>query len=179
MLSDEALWIRIVCEEILPGRKVAFILDLYHALECASDAVQAVTPDEGKRKKRMDWIREKLGTRQVAQVISKLKPHRRFGAFAACIRYCEANRDRMRCDLCRKRGLPVGSGIVESACKHIVENRFKESGCRWSKPAPTSCSPSDAASKTCAGPTSSIGGLAAKQPHDQKIWAAPVSLYAY
>ena len=58
MLSDEALWIRIVCEEILPGRKVAFILDLYHALECASDAVQAVTPDEGKRKKRMDWIRE-------------------------------------------------------------------------------------------------------------------------
>ena len=41
--------------------------------------------------------------------------------------------DRMRCALCRKRGLPVGSGIVESTCKHIVGNRFKQSGCRWQK----------------------------------------------
>ena len=39
----------------------------------------------------------------------------------------------MRYDLCQTRGLPVGSGIVESACKHIVGNRFKQSGCRWSK----------------------------------------------
>ena len=39
----------------------------------------------------------------------------------------------MRYDLCRKRGLPVGSGIVESACKRFVGNRCKRSGCRWSK----------------------------------------------
>ena len=39
----------------------------------------------------------------------------------------------MRCDLCRKRGLPVGSGFVESACNCIVGNRVKQSGCRWSK----------------------------------------------
>ena len=31
------------------------------------------------------------------------------------------------------RGLPVGSGVVESACKHIVGNRFKGAGCRGSK----------------------------------------------
>jgi len=42
---------------------------------------------------------------------------------------------RMRCDPCRKRDLPVGSGIVESACKRIVGNRFKRSGRRWSKAA--------------------------------------------
>ena len=56
-------------------------------------------------------------------------------ALAACIRTYGANRDRMRCDPCRKRGLPVGSGIVESACKRIVGNRFKQSGRRWSKAA--------------------------------------------
>ena len=39
----------------------------------------------------------------------------------------------MRCDLCRKCGLLVGSGGVESACKRIVENRFKKAGCCWSK----------------------------------------------
>ena len=59
--------------------------------------------------------------------------HRRSEAVATCIRYYEANRDRMRYDLCRTRGLPVGSGIVESACKYIVGNRLKGSGRHWSK----------------------------------------------
>ena len=39
----------------------------------------------------------------------------------------------MRCDLYRKRELPVGSGVVESACKQTVGNRFKGAGRRWSK----------------------------------------------
>ncbi len=34
----------------------------------------------------------------------------------------------------RARGLPIGSGIVESACKQIVSERMKLSGMRW-KPA--------------------------------------------
>ena len=51
-------------------------------------------------------------------------------AVAVGIDYFDANKDRMRCDLCRKRGLPVGFGIVESVCKQIVRSRFKEAGCR-------------------------------------------------
>ena len=79
----------------------------------------------------LDWIREQLDAGRVAQITAALKPHRdRSEAVAACIRNCEANMDRMYCDLCGQRGLPVGSGIVESACKHIVGNRSKKSGCR-------------------------------------------------
>ena len=59
--------------------------------------------------------------------------HRRSEAVAACIRTYEANADRMRCDRCRKLGLPVGSGVVERACKQIVGSRFKRAGWRWSK----------------------------------------------
>ena len=82
---------------------------------------------EGKREAWMDRIRKQLDAGQVDRVIAALKPHRdRFEAVAAC-----ANRDRMRYDLCRKRGLPVGSGIVESVCKRIVGNRFKQSGRHW------------------------------------------------
>ena len=44
VLSDGALWIRKACEEILAGRKVIFILDLFHALQYADAAVKAVTP---------------------------------------------------------------------------------------------------------------------------------------
>ena len=63
-----------------------------------------------------------------------VKPHRdRSEDVAACIRYGVANRDRMRYDLCRTRGLPVGSGFVESACNCIVGNRLKGAGRHWSK----------------------------------------------
>ena len=71
---------------------------------------------------------------RAAHVIAILEPHRRRSeAVAACIRTCEANSDQMQCGLCRKHGLPVGSSVVESACKHIFGNRFKTAGCRWSK----------------------------------------------
>ena len=82
----------------------------------------------------MERIRKQLDAGQVDRVIADLKPHRdRHEAVAACIRYYETNRDRMHYDLCRARGLPVGSGIVESACKQIVADRFKGAGRHWSK----------------------------------------------
>jgi hypothetical protein len=31
-----------------------------------------------------------------------------------------------------ERGLPIGSGPVEAACKMIVKSRFCQSGMRWS-----------------------------------------------
>ena len=124
VLSDGAPRIRTVCEEILPGRKTTFILDLCHALEYASAAVKA----------GMGWIRKQLDAGRVDRAVAALKPCRdRSEDVAACIRTYKANRDRMRCDLCRKRGLPVGSGFVESVCKLIVGNRLKGAGRHWSK----------------------------------------------
>lgn len=64
----------------------------------------------------MDWIREQPYAGQVAQAFAILERHRsRSEAVAACIRYYEANADRMRCDLNRTRGLPTVSGVLESA----------------------------------------------------------------
>ena len=93
-----------------------------------------MTPDEGERKAGMGWIRKQLDAGRVKRVVAALKRCRdRSEAVVACIRTYKANRDRMRYDLYRTCGLPVGSGIVESACKRIVGNRRKKSGCRWSK----------------------------------------------
>ena len=105
-----------------------------YAAECRNSRTEK-TPNSscgpGERKAR---IREQLDAARAAQIIAALKPHRaRSEAVAACIRHCEANRDRMRYDLCQKRGLPVGSVIVEGVCKRIIGNQFKQSGCHWSK----------------------------------------------
>ena len=130
MLSDGAAWIRNVCEEDFAGTGTTFILDQFHALDCAA-AVRAIAPDKAGRKARMERIKAQLNGGRVDLAVAGLKPHRHRDE--ACVRYMEANKDRMRCDACRKRGLPVGSGVVESACKGIVRSRFKRAGCRWSK----------------------------------------------
>ena len=71
--------------------------------------------------------------------------YRRSEDVAVCIRYCEANRDRMRREFRRNRRPPVGSGVGKSAYKHIVRNRFKKPGATDRKWVPTHRSPSDAA----------------------------------
>ena len=42
------------------------------------------------------------------------------------------NKDRMAYASFRRRGLPIGSGPVEAACKSIVKTRLSRSGMRWS-----------------------------------------------
>ena len=48
--------------------------------------------------------------------------------------YFDNNKDRMRYARLRKAGLPVGSGVTESAAKNVINMRTKRSGQRWSVP---------------------------------------------
>lgn len=45
--------------------------------------------------------------------------------------YYRTNEHRMRYRVFRARGLPVGSGIVESAHRHVLQVRMKRAGQRW------------------------------------------------
>jgi hypothetical protein len=47
--------------------------------------------------------------------------------------YFRANAERMRYSTYREQGLPIGSGVVESAAKHLVQQRMKRAGMRWSE----------------------------------------------
>ena len=47
--------------------------------------------------------------------------------------YLYRNRWRMRYHLFREAGYPIGSDTVESACKHVVQQRLEQSGMRWSR----------------------------------------------
>ena len=60
--------------------------------------------------------------------------------------YFRTNADRMDYPALRARGLPIGSGAIESAARHVVQQRFNARGCagpsgagkRCSRSAPTS-----------------------------------------
>lgn len=47
------------------------------------------------------------------------------------ITYFTTNRDRMRYDEYLAAGYPIGSGVVEGGCKHVIGDRFCLSGMRW------------------------------------------------
>jgi hypothetical protein len=49
------------------------------------------------------------------------------------IGYFADNADRMRYDRFRKEGYWIGSGVIESGCKHVVGERLKQAGMRWNR----------------------------------------------
>ena len=47
------------------------------------------------------------------------------------IGYLENNRAHMRYDEYLAAGYPIGSGVIEGACRHVVKDRMELSGMRW------------------------------------------------
>ena len=75
----------------------------------------------------------------VAAVIKELKELHASGRYTdkQCydiqgeINYFTENKERMDYPLYRSVPLPIGSGVVESACKNVVAARMKQSGMMW------------------------------------------------
>jgi hypothetical protein len=53
-------------------------------------------------------------------------------ALTKAIRYMVRNRRFMRYDEYLARGYPIGSGVAEGACRHVVRDRMELAGMRWS-----------------------------------------------
>ena len=47
--------------------------------------------------------------------------------------YLKAHLNHIQYRTFKKLGLPIGSGMVESACKWLIQQRFKGVGMRWSE----------------------------------------------
>ena len=48
--------------------------------------------------------------------------------------YFQKHAHRMQYRTFNEKGYQIGSGVIESACKHVVAERCKQAGMRWSKP---------------------------------------------
>jgi hypothetical protein len=47
------------------------------------------------------------------------------------IGYLERNKRHMRYDVCLERGYPIGSGVIEGACRNLINDRLELTGMRW------------------------------------------------
>ena len=107
------------------------IVDFFHAAEylwAAAGARYGPGTDLAKR-----WAKQLCGRLKTGDADAVLKALRRAGG-AECekaARYIAGRRDRMRYGEYLARGLPIGSGRAEAACKTVVGRRMKCTGMRW------------------------------------------------
>jgi len=78
-------------------------------------------------------LREDLdGVEKVFRALVYLRDkHPRRKRIGEVLGYFRGNRHRMDCAGAVARGLPIGSGVVEAACKSLATQRLKRSSMRW------------------------------------------------
>ena len=144
MLCDGATQIWSYVEQHERYADYETLVDYYHSAEHLALASQALFGDGTDEAKRWyDKYAERLleddsGPDSILHSIAyyckttKLSPSRAKKARTQYI-YFKRNKPKMRYAEFRRRGLPIGSGPVEAACKTLVKTRLGRSGMRWSR----------------------------------------------
>jgi hypothetical protein len=137
-LTDGAEALQDQMQAHFPG--FTLILDIMHANEYLWDAATALVGDTDAA--RTTWLRPKLvqllegGTAEVIRSLeaeaaaSTATPSQR-KILARTIGYYRRNQPYMRYDHYLAQGWPIGTGVVEGACGHLVKDRMEQAGMRW------------------------------------------------
>jgi hypothetical protein len=114
------------------------VVDFYHAaerLKAAIDAAYGETSPKGRsqfEKLRHVLLEERRGVEKVIRALVHLRDtHPRSHKIERELWYFRRNRHRMHYAEIKAKGYPIGSGVVEAACKTLVTQRMKRSGMRW------------------------------------------------
>ena len=114
------------------------LVDFFHAaeqLKAATDAAYGENDLRGRaqyEKYRHLLRHEPSGVERVIRGLRYLcGKHPRRKRIRQVLGYLRRNRHRMGYAEAAQRGLPIGSGVMEAACKTLATERLKRSGMRW------------------------------------------------
>jgi len=122
--------------------KFTLVLDIIHASEYLWDVANALLGETSPD--RITWVREHLLhilSGRTADVIQTLESRAQEPSLPTCQRealnttigYYRRNLPYMRYDQYLAQGWPIGTGVVEGACGHLVKDRMEQSGMRWTE----------------------------------------------
>ena len=137
-LGDGAEWIRLQTQEVFQSQGT-FLCDFYHVSQYLGAAAPVFRPNQPDRWRRTQQSRLKRGALQ--KVIATLEPalepegtadeeapvrnsHRYLTNRLDCLDYPRA----------LALGLPIGSGLIESGHRHVLQARLKKPGIAWLRP---------------------------------------------
>jgi hypothetical protein len=122
-------------------RDITLVVDFIHVLEYLWGAAWCFFEEGDKEAEQ--WVTERAfsilqgyssdvaaGIRRSATK-RELPADKRIGA-DACADYLIAKRSMLRYDSYLHQGLPIATGVIEGACRHLVVDRLDITGARWS-----------------------------------------------
>jgi hypothetical protein len=134
--GERALW---DAQEVYFPEAVG-ILDLFHVLErlwAVAHCFHTEGSDEAKQ--FVEYRLRDLLQGRVGYVISGLRKRlraeklngQRRKVVRSAVEYLTNNREHLRYDEYLAAGYPIGSGVAEGACRHLVKDRMEQTGMRW------------------------------------------------
>jgi hypothetical protein len=142
VLLDGALGLwRLATQLFKEWKRRTFVLDIMHVVGYLWSAANALCGEGSKAGKH--WVQQKLtailqgrvgyvigGLRQILTKQQLRKSVRE--TLAKVVTFFHNHRHWMQYDAYLAAGLPVGTGVVESACGSVVKHRMEGEGKRWS-----------------------------------------------
>lgn len=136
VLGDGAKWIWSESVKRF-GSSARWCLDIYHASEHLHDCGKALFgPGPAARfwaNQHVEQVLAHNGTGLIEQLkIERVAlPPDQHPALESLLGYLEENRDSMWYRDRLQQGLPIGSGLIEGACKNVIGVRLKANSARW------------------------------------------------
>ena len=134
-MGDGAQWIQLQSREVF-GEQAHFLCDFFHVSEYLGAAAVVCRPAQPDPWRRTQQKRLKSGA--VAKVIAALAEHLEAEStpdeqapVRAGHRYLNNRLDALDYPGALALGLPIGSGMIESGHRHVLQARLKKAGTAW------------------------------------------------
>jgi len=123
------------------GLDLTIIVDLIHVIEYLWDAGRAFHPASGPELE--SWVEQRLleilrgNAGLVAGGMRRSATRRALSSkqrepVDICARYLLNHSPYLQYDRYLSQGLPIATGVIEGACRHLVKDRMEVTGARWS-----------------------------------------------
>ena len=134
-ITDGGKWLHSIHESEFPF--AVEILDVYHAVEHLKPLLAGLGIKENSKewKYRHHYWSECIKAGKGQNVLDYIWKNMRARLGKDAMReykYYRSNAGRMKYDEYRANGWFIGSGVIESGCKTVIGQRFKQSGMIWS-----------------------------------------------
>ena len=136
-LADGAEWIEKQGREVF-GDQLLFTVDFFHLSDYLAAASESCSPKHPKRWLKTQQDRLKKGV--VRKVIQALETNREadnrpdeLAPVRCALRYLSNRLDQVDYPRALANDLPIGSGLIESGHRHVLQARLKRAGTAWLK----------------------------------------------
>lgn len=136
-VGDGAPWIASQMRQRF-GSQGSYLLDFYHVSEYLSAAAKAIEPQPQDALAWLQTQQNRLRSSQIDAVLDELQPHiepadtdEQQAPVRQCHRYLSQRLQHLDYQSAIDKGLPIGSGEIESAHRYIVQKRMKLPGTWW------------------------------------------------